>query len=80
MEATITVTLDEEIVEEFKDKVFADPYHPKFLAGTGIFLDFGICWKYAETELAVFDAKGSLFENDEEFTEWLKENRPELFL
>lgn len=76
----ISVVLDKEILTQFKGKI-----------GEGIDVVLGDRLLLRETDgrpfwvdrygLAVFDLgpKG-LFQYDDEFTEWLKEHRPEVFL
>lgn len=82
MEAKITVTIDEEIIElfssllgEFKGRI--DPGIEAFkFANRRMWY-----WVYGSSGHAVFrpGPKGSL-QYDDKFTEWLKENRPEVFL
>ncbi len=77
----ISVTLDEEMVEEFRIKVFALE-DDEFATGVTIF-SIEENWTYNEDDdrddVFLRGPKGT-YQYDEEFTEWLEIHRPEVFL
>lgn len=79
----VSVTVDEEMFRKFKGKAefwFGERFRPGVTVSLG---DPG--WRHSSSGLCLFkDAVGggssSESQYDEEFTEWLKEHRPEVFL